>query len=172
MIVKALVAVICLAVLNLAGIKRSAGEPLSDPVVGPMLVCFKYSIFSLLPGERITDFFPGIEGMSIKVEGDHGTFVIGESEILKPPTNARHLVLRQSDTSVYRIDGAKPRYSVYGRPRFSRDQDRMMILLSGPSLRGTADDAEIYRRLQVRDTEGAACKRTFTYSMSFMFKPN
>jgi len=44
-------------------------EPLAEPVVGPKLICFKYSTFLLGDGEKITDFSGSAEAMAISVEG-------------------------------------------------------------------------------------------------------
>ena len=164
MIRNALVAMICLTVLDLTVTMRLHADTLSHPVLGPKLLCFKYSTFSLLSGERVTDFSGGLEGMSIQVVGDKGTFDISESEIFRQPKYTGHPVLQQNGTTAYRINGMEPHYDIYGRTSFSNDKDRLMITLSGPSLRGTATDKNIIRRFEIRDPSSAPCQQTFTYS--------
>jgi hypothetical protein len=55
------------AFLMVAVIARA--DPLDKPAVGPKLICFKYSTFSLADGERVTEFSGSPESMSITVEG-------------------------------------------------------------------------------------------------------
>ena len=112
-------------------------EPLERPVVGPMLVCFKYSSFSLADGERIIDFEGGAEGMAVRVEGPHGAYWIEESEIFITPRLGR-LLSDNGGTRVYRLRGRARQYAIVGATNFSGGEDRAVIRLEGGALTGTA----------------------------------
>jgi len=161
MIRKALMSVICFAALCVGAIGHAAADPQPEPITGPKLLCFGYSTFSLLSGERVTGFSANFDVMSIEVDGPNGRFSIVETDIRKPPKDPGHLVLRRGDMSVYWVDGAAPHYDFYGRTSFYRDRDRLLLELSGSSLSGKTNDATIYRRLDVRDPKSADCQRTF-----------
>lgn len=149
-----------------------AAEPLGHPVVGPKLICFKYSTFSLLAGERITDFSSSPEAMSVKIQGARDSYTIAESEIFKQLKHTEQPLFQHEGMSVYRIrvpwnqgeDHNGIDYGLYGRTRFSIDKDRLLLLLYGPLIRGGASDARIYERLRVRDVASVACQFHFTYS--------
>jgi hypothetical protein len=102
-----------LGLLLAAAITTTArSEALEKPVAGPRLVCFKYSVFSLLAGERITDMTASPEGMLLKVDGPATAYDVGESEIFAGPTSPKKLVLSHDHTTVYRVSGGKPFYAL------------------------------------------------------------
>ena len=139
-------------------------EPLAKPVIGPKLICFKYSTFALADGERVTEFSGSPEAMSITVEGPSGDFIIGESEIFAAAKGAKRLVYSNDRTSVYRVSGRGGRYAIYGPTSFSAGKDRLVLWLSGKNLTGKKSDQAVYDRFTVRDVVGLNCEQTFTYS--------
>jgi len=141
--------------------------PLEKPVEGPKLICFKYSTFMLEEGERVSDFSGSPEAMSITVNGSARSFQIGESEIFASPKSGRRLVSSKAGTTVYRVSDHGGRYAVFGRTSFSPEKDRLVIWLSGEALKGRKGDANVYRRLVVRDPKPLKCDQTFTYSWDF-----
>ena len=141
----------------------AAAEQLDKPVPGPMLVCFKYSIFRLAAGERVTEVSGSPEAISITVDGPRGRIAIAESEIFAPARGAKRLVLSLGHTKVYRL-GRDRRYAIYGPTDYSPRKDRLVLLLSGPGLAGQASDRDFYDRFDVRDPAGMACGHIFTYS--------
>jgi hypothetical protein len=143
-------------------------EPLKEPVDGPQLICFKYSTFQLLKGERIVDFSGGMESMSVRVLTPHGQLTIAESEIFAVPTRARQKIAEWNGTKVYRYGSESGRYGLFGKTAYSADEDRLVIWLSIMTLMGTSDDAAVYRRFDVRDPAGSGCKRGFTYGWEFL----
>lgn len=143
-------------------------EPLAEPVVGPMQVCFKYSSFSLAGGERITDFDGGGEGMAVRIEGPNGTYRIGESEIFATPRLGR-LVANRDGTRVYRLRGRSREYAIVGATTFSDGEDIVVIRLDGEALTGTSRDAQVYERFRVADPASLHCSQIFTYSWDAMF---
>jgi len=151
----------------MVGSANANAEPLDKPVSGPKLICFKYSTFFLLEGERITDLSGSAEGISLKVESPSGSFEIDESEIFSPVVGAKRIVASSNKTSVYRVSDGGGRYAIYGPTSFSDGRDRLVIWLSGAALRGNRGDASVYGRFQVRDTAGLGCEHTFTYSWEF-----
>jgi hypothetical protein len=155
-----------LAILMI-GATAGGAAPLEKPVVGPKLICFKYSTFFLREGERVTDLSGSPEGISIKVESPSGGIEISESEIFAPAKAAQSIVASSNKTSVYRVPSRGGRYAIYGPTSFSDGNDRLVILLSGAGLIGNRNDASVYGRFQVRDTAGLRCEHTFTYSWEF-----
>jgi len=146
----------------------AGSEPLQrGPVEGPKLLCFKYSTFKLLLGEKVTDLSGSPESMSIRVERPPRMYRIGESEIFAPGRGARRLVFSHGRTSVFAVSGYERRYAVYGPASFSDGKDRLLIWLSGSALQGTSADAAIYRRFEVRDPATVKCDHVFTYSWDF-----
>ncbi|WP_395651748.1 hypothetical protein [Brevundimonas sp.] len=139
------------------------------PIAGPKQLCFKYSSFTLLEGERIVGFQGGAEAMAIDIEGPSGAFRIGESEIFRGPSRPGRRVSRHDGTSVYRLRDPGLRYAIYGRTEFSDGQDQLVIWLGGEALDGSRRDAQIYDRLIVGDTSQLGCQHTFTYSWDFVF---
>ncbi len=142
---------------------QESEEDAMTPVVGPRQVCFKYSSFNLLEGERIVGFQGGAESMAVNVEGLYGAFRIGESEIFAGPPRRGLRVSTRNGTSVYRLRDPDLRYGVYGKTAFSAGRDRLTIWLQGKALNGTRRDAHIYDRLVVGDTSTLNCQHTFTY---------
>jgi hypothetical protein len=138
-------------------------EPLDEPAVGPMQVCFKYSAFSLDEGERITFFKGGAEGMSVTIEGPAGAYRVGESEIFATPRLGR-LVSDHDGTRVYRMRGHAREYLVRGVTDFSNGEDTTVVRLESEALTGTSRDGQIYRRFKVTNPSALRCQRTFTYS--------
>ncbi|CAN5328210.1 hypothetical protein BH10PSE1_BH10PSE1_01750 [soil metagenome] len=137
------------------------------PIVGPMQICFKYSSFKLLEGERIVGFQGGMEAMAIDLEGPSGAFRIGESEIFSGPRHQDRRVAQHDDTSVYRVSQPRLRYAIYGKTDFSDGRDRLVIWLDGNALDGSRRDARIYDRLIVGDTTALSCRHTYTYGWDF-----
>jgi len=159
------------AIALLASSTLARAEPLAEPVVGPKLICFKYSIFLLGEGEKITDFSGSAEAMAITVEGPSGTFRIGESEIFAPAKGRKRLVVSKGQTSIYRVSSQGGRYAIYGPTGFSNGQDRLIIWLSGDNLRGSSTDRGVLDRFEVRDPASVTCQQTFTYSWDFLIGP-
>lgn len=153
-----------LCTLVLLTCSAANAEPLKTPVVGPQRLCFKYSTFNLLVGERVADFSGGFERMSITIEGPAGRYEIAESEIFVPLARVGRLVLSHNSTHVYRARTWKPGYAIYGRTHFSPDQDLLVIWLSGSALKGSRKDAAIYSRFDVGPIDIAKCGSGFTYS--------
>lgn len=139
-------------------------EPSRRPVTGPKLVCFKYSTFELAKGESISPISASPEGISLLVEGPSGRFTIGESEIFAAVKGAKRLVLSKNLTSVYRVRGKNVHYAIYGNTDFSNGKARLVIWLSGETLRGKRSDRAVLKRFTVRDPAEVGCEQTFTYS--------
>ena len=161
--------VTAIALLGSSALARA--EPLDKPVVGQKLVCFKYSTFLLGEGEKITDFSGSAEAMAITVEGPSGTFRVGESEIFAPAKGRKRLVTSQGQTSIYRVSFQGGRYAIYGPTDFSNGEDRLIIWLSGDSLRGRSTDRAVLDRFEVRNPASVRCGQTFTYSWDFLIAP-
>jgi hypothetical protein len=142
-------------------------DPLDKPIMGPKLICFKYSTFMLSEGERISDFSGSPEAMSITVDGLANSYEIDESEIFASPKGKRRLVASNDGTMVYRVSNHGGRYSIFGRTIFSKEKDRLVIWLSGKGLKGKKSDASVYDRFEVRDPASVKCDHTFTYSWGF-----
>lgn len=157
-------------VILLSAVLMSASvqaEPPGRPVVGPKLVCFKYSTFELAKGESISPISGSPEGISLSVEGPSGRFTIGESEIYASVKGAKRLVHSNASTSVYRVPGKNGRYAIYGPTSFSDGKVRLVIWLSGENLKGKKSDQAVFKRFTVRDPAGVVCEQTFTYSWGF-----
>lgn len=150
------------------GAGAASAESLKNPVIGPKLICFKYSTFTLNEGERITHSSGSPEGVSITVESPSGDFEVGEGEIYAQPKNARRLVYSKGRTSVYRVSGRRNMYAIYGPTSFSEGKDRLVIWLSGVNLKGGKGDRGVYQRFTVQDTSALGCQHTFTYSWDFL----
>ena len=143
-------------------------EPLEEPVLGPKLVCFKYSTFLLGEGEKIIEFSGSAEAMSVTVEGAFGTFRIGESEIFAPVEGQKRLVASRGHTKIYRVTSHGGRYAIYGPTSFSDGKDRLLIWLSGDNLKGKGSDRAVLDRFEIRDPASVRCAQTFTYSWDFI----
>lgn len=144
------------------------GEPLDEPVVGPELICFKYSTFSLAEGESITDFSGSMEGMQVTVSSRRGDFRIGESEIFAELDNLGRPVFSKGEMSIYRLKSPRNGYAVYAPTRSSSGERILLARFSGSRLKGKFSDKAIYSRFEVRDPAGLQCKHTFTYSWDFL----
>ena len=155
---------LALGSLILSASSPAISAPPKSPVVGPMLLCFKYSTFNLQAGERVADFSGGFERMSLTIDGPSSVYTIAESEIFAPIRRAHRPVFSSDTTHVFRALGGPPKYAIYGRPSFSPDQDRLVIWLSGPTLTGSKKDAAIYGRFDVRSIDPDKCGHGFTYS--------
>jgi hypothetical protein len=140
-------------------------EPLAKPVNGPTTLCFKYSTFELVSGEVAVDFIGGLEGMRLEIEGPKGKYFIDESEIFAPPHAAKMPVSKRGMGTTYSLDEGG--YVIFGPTTFSHGADRPVVRLSGDALKGTPEDAEIYRRFDIRDPRGAGCRQVFTYTWGF-----
>jgi hypothetical protein len=144
------------------GISAQA-EPLDQPVVGPKLLCFKYSAFTLRAGERVTEFSGSMEGISIKIKSSAGSYEIAESEIFASPAGGKRLVSLSGKASVYRIVGGEKGYVIYGPTSYSRGEDVPLIWLSGAAVRSIAKARQILGRFDARDPRLLKCEQTFTY---------
>jgi hypothetical protein len=156
------------AIALLGSSTLTQAEPLHEPVLGPKLVCFKYSTFLLGEGEKIIEFTGSPEGMSVTVEGATGTFRIGESEIFAPVKGHKRLVASRGQTKIYRVPSGGGRYAIYGPTTFSDGKDQLVIWLSGDNLRGKSSDRATLDRFEIRDPASVRCEQTFTYSWDFI----
>ena len=138
------------------------GLPLPEPVIGPKLICFKYSSFSLAKGERITHFGGGMESMGLHVQSPRGSYNIGESEIFATPRLGR-LMSDRDGTRVYRLKTNSREYAVAGATDFSDDRDNVIVRLDGDAFTGGQRDERIYRRFKIGDPVRLDCVQTFTY---------
>jgi hypothetical protein len=152
-----------LTLLILAG--SAQAKPLDQPVLGPKQLCFKYSVFFLAAGERVTDLSGSMEGVRIKVKGPLGTYEIGESEIFASPSEEKLLVYSRGRTNVHRVLGHSRRYLIDGPTSFSQGKDWPLMWLSGSALQGPKKDFRIFGRIEVRDPKSVKCAQTFTYGL-------
>jgi len=150
------------------GTVAARADTLDKPVIGPKLICFKYSTFSLREGESIGEMSGSPEGMSVTVTSPSGNFSIGESEIFAPAKGLKRLVFSNGSMSVYRVSRGGGRYAIYGPTSFSNGKYRLMIWLTGENLRGRKSDEGVYSRFEIRDPSGLKCEHTFTYSWDFL----
>jgi hypothetical protein len=141
---------------------------LDEPVLGPKLVCFKYSTFLLGKGEKIIEYSRSPEAMSVTVEGASGTFKIGESEIFAPVQGQKRLIALREQTKIYRVTSERGRYAIYGPTNNSDGKDQLVIWLSGNGLMGKNKDRTILNRFDIRDPDTVKCEQTFTYSWDFI----
>jgi hypothetical protein len=155
--------IVSVALLALSGPIQA--KPLDTPTSGPKQLCFKYSIFSLNAGERVTDFSGSMEGLEVKIKGSSGTYEIAESEIFAPPKGEKTLVYSRARTKVYRVPGHGRQYEIEGPTSFSQGKDWPLIWLSGNALRSLKRDVGIFGRLEVRDPKPVKCEQTFTYGV-------
>lgn len=158
------IAIVSAGVVALMATGSAAADPPPDSVAGPGLLCFKYSTFDLLAGERVVAVSGSPESMEITIEGPAGRYVVAESEIFAPPAHLGRRVARQAKTTVYAVPGNEVRYAVYGRASFAPREDSLIVWISGPALTGGATDAALYARFAVADPDRAKCIHTFTYS--------
>jgi hypothetical protein len=135
----------------------------AEPSTSARIICFKYSTLQLLEGERIVDGAGDMEDMYLTIRGPIGDYRVSEGG-WAPPTEPTQLVASTGNTSVYRVRGQVPRYAVFG-PRREAGEQEMLIWLSGPALKGSAADAQIYSRLEVRDPSTVECAETYAYSL-------
>jgi len=159
-------------ILGLALFRQDAAPASSEIAFqGPGVVCFGYSRFSLLEGERITAYQMGLHGVRVSVEGPGGSYQISENEIYRTPNHLGRRVQRDSTQSIYRATSqGETRYAVMARPSFSPDRDVMLLTLSGEAFTGRTNDAAIYSRLTVTDSTGVRCDYGFRYGWDAMFE--
>jgi len=158
---------ILLTLISLGAVAARA-DTLDKPVIGPKLICFKYSTFYLDEGESIAELSGSPEGISVSVTSRSGHFSIGEGEIFAPAKGLKRLVYSNGSTSVYRVRGRGGRYAIYGPTSFSNGKPRLIIWLTGINLRGRKNDKSVYSRFEIRDPSGLKCEHTFTYSWDFL----
>lgn len=128
----------------------------------PRLICLKYSSFELFEGEKITGGSGDMESMRLTINGPAGEFDVKEGEVWAPLQGEKHLVSSKEQTRVYSVPGERPQYAIYGsHPLF---RDRLLIWLSGPALKGTAEDSKIYGRFTIAAPNPAECFQSFSYS--------
>ncbi len=157
--------------LALSGLMVSA--PLAQAVdpTGPLMLCFRYSGFSLAAGESVTDIQMGIHGLALAVESPAGRYEVHENEILATPRLGRR-VLRTETASVYRSRNSSVSYVVMARPEFSPDRDVPLLVLSGEALEGNSADARFYSRVTVSDPASMHCDRRYLYGWDVMLEPD
>lgn len=144
----------------------TSSQPVSDTpepnIVGPKLLCFKYSSFQLSEGERVADVRMGLEAMVVEIDGPLGRYTIRESEIFRRPARLGTRVARNAGTTYYR-SGSPVRYAVTGRTDYSTERDTLVLWLSGDALNGQRADAAIYRRVAVGDPAQLRCDFRYLY---------
>lgn len=131
-------------------------------IVGPKLLCFKYSSYQLIEGERIADVSVGLEGMGIEVEGSQGLYTVRESEIFSRPATLGRRVNRTEGASYHR-SGNPVRYAITGRTSYSPDKDTLVLWVSGSALTGRRTDSAIYNRVSVGDPAPLRCDYRYLY---------
>lgn len=140
-------------------------------IVGPKLLCFKYSSFQLLEGERVTDVRMGLEAMVIEVDGPLGPYTVAESEIFRRPARLGARVVRSGGTTYYRR-GNPPSYAVTGRTRHSTERDTLVLWVSGSALTGQGVDAAVFTRVMVGDPAQLPCDYRYLYGWDVAFGPD
>jgi hypothetical protein len=163
---------LAIGVVGLASASATSADTLRDPVAGPGLLCFKYSTFRLLDGERVIAFSGGAVSLEITIDGPSGRYAIAEGEIFAPPAHLGRRVVRQAKTTVYAVPSREPLYAIYGRTSFAPEKDHLIVWLSGPALTGSIKDAAIYARFAVTDPGQTKCIHTFTYSWDAFLPPD
>lgn len=149
-----------------ACVTASQAEPLAKPVVGPRLVCLKYSSFALLADERITDLDGSPESEQLTVRGSSGTYTVGESEIFATK-GLKRLVYTAAGTKVYKVGRERVRYAITGPTSYSDGREVLVVWLAGDALSGRVTDADIYKRFAVGDPKTVKCQSGYTYGWNF-----
>ena len=132
-------------------------------VRGPKTICFRYSSFALIAGERIETEQMGIHGVVVRIEGPSGSYQVSENEAYRTPARLGTRVYREGDTSIFRSRARPYRYAFVAPTEFSPDQPRMIAIISGDALSGGRSDASFYRRLTVADPSGIRCDHSYLY---------
>lgn len=151
-----------------AGLMLAAGQAPAADLAGPATICFRYSSFRLVAGERLEHVSMGIHGLRAGITGLRGGYEVLEGEIMRAfSEDDRVRVLRTGGFSIYR-SGSPPSYAVMTRPAFSPDRDVMLVALAGAALDGSEEDAEIYSRVAVGDPATVQCDRRYLYGWDLM----
>lgn len=132
-------------------------------VRGPKTICFGYSSFALIAGERSELEHVGIHGVVVRIEGPYGSYQVAENEIYRTPARFGTRVYREGDVSVFRSRVRPYSYAFVVPSRVSPDQPRMIAIISGDALSGGRSDASIYRRLTVADPSRIRCDHSYLY---------
>ncbi len=130
--------------------------------IGPKLLCFKYSSFQLLEGERVTDVRIGIHAMVIEVDGPAGRYTVAESDNFRRPASLGTWVARSGGTTYHR-SGNPPSYAVTGRTSYSTERDVLVLWVSGSALNGRRTDAAVFTRVMVGDPAPLPCDYRYLY---------
>lgn len=137
-------------------------------VRGPKTVCFRYSSFALIAGERIEREQLGIHGVVVRIEGPSGAYQVSENEAYRMPAGLGTRVYREGDVSIFRSRVRPYSYAFVSPTEFSPDQPRMIAIISGDALSGTRSDAAFYRRLTVADPSRIRCDYSYLYGFDAM----
>jgi len=133
-------------------------------VVGPAKICFKYSSFDLIAGERASDLRAGVETMALKITSRKGSFLVGESESYMPLGSHGAPVASADGTIVYRSTGdGDVAYILYGHSDILGEGDKHILSLTGKAFNGSKADAQIYRRFRIGDPGALKCGMRYVY---------
>lgn len=145
---------------------QAADAPRSQELQGPMMVCFRYSAFSLNADERMVVTQLGLHGVSVEVDGPTGSYRVSENEIYRTPAHPGTRVHQENGATVFRSFRRPVSYAFLSRTALSSDRPRMIAVIAGDALTGGAGDASIYRRLKVGDPSQMRCDHRYGYGWS------
>lgn len=135
--------------------------------VGPAVLCFQRSSFTLAEGERVVDDQGGgLHGVRLEIAGPRGRYRVLENEIMRMPTALGRRVHSDSHGTVYRSPRRPISYAFVARTDFSPSRNRMIAVLSGEALTGRSEDRHIYRRLTLGDPSVKTCDHRYAYGWS------
>ncbi|RZJ35471.1 MAG: hypothetical protein EON86_18755 [Brevundimonas sp.] len=146
-----------LALISMLALERQAD------VRGPATLCFAYSRFSLRADEVVEEVRAGMHGVTLDIAGPSGRYRLSENEVMRTPTDLGVLVRREHTNSLYR----SRRSARYGFVVMAPDgeHERMLVVLEGSALSGSASDAAIYDRVQIGLSPGERCDRRYLYGL-------
>jgi hypothetical protein len=152
----------------------SAGQ--EAPVVGPGLLCLKYSSFALASGERVAQRALGIESMQLQIDGPNGGYTIVESELMGGPKGRDGLIQTREDAQIYSLGhgayafrGEVP-FSLHGKP-LAEPMDQFFVSIRGSGLNRQRNARRILSRLKLGIPAAERCMLRYRYGWEYFLPP-
>jgi len=141
-------------------------------LAGPGRVCLNITAFDLERGETAYVDYLGIHFGRLRIIGPRGHVDLKEGETYAEPRGRNHIVAQSARRMVVRYGhGAHRRYLLFVPTEWLPREDKPVLWIEGPALRGTTRDLRMLDRVVVLGEDFSTCTRRFEYGWNFIMPP-
>lgn len=148
---------------------QAIGSPKEFETRGPGRVCLQGATIDLVEGEAATLQYAGIHHATLIVTSPKGNLLIAHGDHWADRGKGAVVIWRKDSQSIRRRGrGASVKYLYFSPTEYSNGEARLILIVSGETLKGNRRDLSRLRRLGISANPPDNCLREYSYGWDML----